>query len=381
MNIALTTFSYLYWSGGAERYATEVARLLGDLGHTVTIYTAGMRLRPPGPARSEFPCRVVPVETLIAPGTRVGPWHVSKRRLSQLFVHALAGRLVFDHVRGQRHDLIYSQAVSTLAALRARRFTHTPVVCASYNFPWPRFADITADTVARADGLITLNQFTLDGHRAELGERLPPHRVRYIGVNIERFHPAHTDPAVRRELGVSDDAIMILTLQRMDGRKNMEPILAAFQRLTERYPLVRVFVAGAGPRLERYRAWVREHDCADRIQLLGFVDDERLPALYASSDVFIGATFGYVTLEAMASGTATIIMRHQVQAQEYVIDGENGLLVDENTDDVFAALESLVTDPQRREAFADAGRAFVCERFDDRQMARDLIAFFEDVLA
>lgn len=380
MRIAITNYAYLYWFGGAERYTTEIARLLGDLGHSVTIYAAGIHLKPPGPVGTDFPCRVIPIETLIAPGTKLARWPIPKHRLVRVFSHLLAARLVFDHLRGHGYDLIYAQPATGLGAIRARRMTGTPVVCASYNFPWGRFTDISRETIARSDGMIAFNQYTLDCHQAEVGDQMPPHIIQQGGVDVERFHPDNYDPSLRRELGVADDQIMILTLQRMDSRKNMEPILSAFQHVAEAYPQVRVFVGGAGPRLGRYQQWVRDHGGADQIQFLGFVDDDRLPALYASSDIFVGATYGYVTGEAMVSGTATIIVRHQVQTQEYVIHGENGLLVEETVDDIFAALEWLIKDPAQRQAFAEAGRDFICERFNDRQMVRDLLAFFEDVV-
>jgi glycosyltransferase involved in cell wall biosynthesis len=262
--------------------------------------------------------------------------------------------------------------------LRARKYTHTPVVCTLYNTRWGHFDKYKRWLTLQSDGLVSLNQVTMDDHIALAGsEPIPPHLTRPGTIDTERYHPAKQSQAYRNSLGVGPDHVMLLTLQRMDGRKNMRPILDAFLEITRQHPHVRVFVGGGGPNKAEYEAYIQGQAGGDRVRFLGFVPDDDLPTLYASADIFVAATYGYVNLEAMASETATIVLDHQPQCREFVNDGIGGLLVPDETSALVMALDGLVTDVVRREQISTAGRQFVMDRFDNQRGTQELVALFE----
>jgi glycosyltransferase involved in cell wall biosynthesis len=380
VHIAIIAFTYLYWSGGAERYADETARNLAARGHRVTIYAADFLIHRPAPRRTCFPCRVVGVPVIWGPGSRVLGQVWDKNRVEDNF-HTLAPAwLIADHLRGQGADLIYGQVSGALVGLRARKYTGTPVVCASYNTRWGYFEKYKRWLTLHSDGLVTLNAVTLADHQALAApDPLPPVFNRPGSVNTTRYHPAQRSAAYRQRLGVADDEVLILTLQRMDGRKNMTPVLEACLQIVRQQPQVRVFVGGGGPNKAQYEAWVQAQPGGERVRFLGFVPDEDLPTLYASSDLFVAATYGYVNLEAMAAGCATLVLDHQPQCREFVNDGVGGLLVPEDSAALTAALAGLLADPARRARLSAAGRQFILEHFDDAASTAELIAFFEQV--
>ncbi|MCU0514147.1 MAG: glycosyltransferase family 4 protein [Anaerolineae bacterium] len=158
------------------------------------------------------------------------------------------------------------------------------------------------------------------------------------------------------------------------------PILEAFLEITQRFPRVKAFVGGGGPNKEQYETWLKARPGAEHVKFIGVVPDEDLPGLYASTDIFVSATHGYVSLEAMASGAATILVNHEPQTHEFVDHEAGGLLVEEKTHAVTQALEMLIHEPERRQRLSQGGRQFVLEGFENRRGTEEMIAFFEQVL-
>ncbi len=93
----------------------------------------------------------------------------------------------------------------------------------------------------------------------------------------------------------------------------------------------------------------------------GFLTGEPLARAVASADLMLNPskteTFGNVTLEAMASGLP-VVGADALYHRALLSDGETGLLCPaEDSEAYAAAVLSLIDDPQRRLAMAQAARA------------------------
>ncbi|WP_128548184.1 glycosyltransferase family 4 protein [Larkinella soli] len=129
-----------------------------------------------------------------------------------------------------------------------------------------------------------------------------------------------------------DDTLIFLSSGALIHRKGMDTLVRAFRLLdTEQYPNVRLLILGEGPQrseLERYT----EKD--SRIELLGFRQAEELPAYFNLADVFIFASrydgWGVVINEAIAASLPIICTETVGAAQEWIINGVNGILCPPN---------------------------------------------------
>ncbi|MHB8585957.1 MAG: glycosyltransferase [Thermoplasmatota archaeon] len=105
--------------------------------------------------------------------------------------------------------------------------------------------------------------------------------------------------------------LSILHLGRIAKEKNLEAVLRAMPLVLSRVPNATLRVAGTGPDRDRCRRIVNELGLKGAVDFLGFVPEERLPHVYADSDVFVSAsrfeTQGLTILEAMAAGTMPAI--------------------------------------------------------------------------
>ena len=125
--------------------------------------------------------------------------------------------------------------------------------------------------------------------------------VQSLGVDGTIFHPSRADPALRDELGVGDDARLLIFAGRMAREKEIPLLLRVLAELGEPYHLVLV----GGEKREAL---------APNVTMLAYEQDSlRLARLLASCDALIHAgrheTFGMILVEAMASGLPVIAVR------------------------------------------------------------------------
>jgi alpha-1,6-mannosyltransferase len=125
--------------------------------------------------------------------------------------------------------------------------------------------------------------------------------VQPLGVDGAIFHPSRADAALRDELGVGDDARLLIFAGRMAREKEIPLLLRVLAELGPPYHLVLV----GGEKLEAL---------APNVTLLPYEQNPlRLARLLASCDALIHAgrheTFGMILVEAMASGLPVIAVR------------------------------------------------------------------------
>lgn len=190
-------------------------------------------------------------------------------------------------------------------------------------------------------------------------------------VDTRRFHPDRRDPGLRAQWGVSEHDLVALYVGRIAPEKNLDLAVRTFRRMQQVRPEARFVWVGDGPsRLQLQR------DNPDFI-FAGVQRDDALTGHYASGDVFLfpslSETFGNVTLEAMASGLATVAFDYGA-AREHMRDGVHGAAVATDDPDGFiAAALRIAGDDQRRVAMAGAAREAV-ERLQPEQVAADFDA-------
>lgn len=161
--------------------------------------------------------------------------------------------------------------------------------------------------------IITISEFS----RAEI--------VGYFGVAPERITVTHcaAGPRFRPHAAAELDAPLrelqlvpgryVLTVGTIEPRKNLVTLVRAHAllppELQRRHPLV---IAGMqGWMTAQFDALARGAVAAGTVRLLGYVPDESLPFLYAGAALFAYPSlyegFGLPPLEALASGTATLV--------------------------------------------------------------------------
>lgn len=272
------------------------------------------------------------------------------------------------HWRLQRPDVVYVATEGPLgwSALSAARRLRIPVAtgfhtrfddyAARYGAPWLRGAVFAGLRRFHNRANATLVP------TAELAQFLGARGFRDIAllqraVDTVQFHPAHRSPALRAQWGVDDDTPVLIHVGRIAPEKNLDLAITAFRQAQQAQPRARFVLVGDGP--DR-AALARAHP--DLI-FSGTQRGASLSQHFASADLFVfpslSETFGNVTLEAMASGIASVAFDYAASA-EHLRDGEHGAAVAFGNAPAFvAATAVLAADPQRCRRMGRDARAAV----------------------
>jgi teichuronic acid biosynthesis glycosyltransferase TuaC len=222
-----------------------------------------------------------------------------------------------------------------------------------------------------AAGLVTVS--------AGLKQRLialgtPPERVRVLrnGVDLAMFRPPVDREAARRALGFTRPTL--LAVGNLIPLKRHALIVEALAHL----PGIDLVIAGDGPERPRIEALVGLLGLADRVRLLGRMEQESLPGIYGAADLLVHPSLreGWpnVLLESMACGTPVLATNFD-SAGEIIGAPEAGRVLAEATPTGLAgAVGRLLAAPPKREAT----RGYA-EDFDWQVTTTGQIELFRDI--
>lgn len=168
-----------------------------------------------------------------------------------------------------------------------------------------------------------------------------------------------------------------------EPRKGMPTLLAAMRRLVPHMPDLRLLVVGRGDGDDLRREAGPE--LADRIDLLGQVDDETKARALRSMDVYCapntgGESFGVILLEAMAAG-APVVASDLDAFRRVLDDSKAGVLTPVGDSTALAeALQGLLTDPARRATLSAEGSRRAAQ-FDWSVIADQVLRVYETAIA
>ena len=179
------------------------------------------------------------------------------------------------------------------------------------------------------------------------------YRIIPNGVNVSAFTGARPFERLR------DGRINLLWVGRMDKRKGLRHLLAAYGRLKWDWPELRLIVVGPGsPDTDSYRI-MSERNLTD-IEFVGPVSEADKARYYRSADIYCSPatgreSFGIVLLEAMAAGRPIVATSIDGYAS-VMTDGREGLLVPPKDDSALAdAIARLLRDPALRRRLGEGG--------------------------
>lgn len=183
---------------------------------------------------------------------------------------------------------------------------------------------------------------------ASLQEELTELGIRHVqvlphGVDFTVFNKDYYTSFLKEK---EDYKTILLYVGRLVWEKNLQVLVEAINKLSEKRSDFVLWMAGTGSAEETLKAQLKNST------FFGFCEGKKLSQLYATAELFIfpssTETFGNVTLEAMASNTCCIVANARGSA-DLVRDGQNGLLFDpENPQELASRIESMLDDETRR---------------------------------
>jgi glycosyltransferase involved in cell wall biosynthesis len=132
----------------------------------------------------------------------------------------------------------------------------------------------------------------------------------------------------RKELGLPEDKLILVTLGRLVVRKNNTELLDIFKDISASFDC-HLVIMGDGPEKLVLEKRVRENGLENKVTLTGRVGEEKFQIM-AASDIYVSTAvhegFGLVFLEAMESGLPVVCYDNGGQV-DFLINGTTGFLI------------------------------------------------------
>ncbi|GGG77914.1 glycosyl transferase [Corynebacterium pelargi] len=229
--------------------------------------------------------------------------------------------------------------------------------------------------------------------------RIEEDRVKVVlnGIDTKLWQPRPTfddaEDSVLRELGVRQDQPIVSFVGRITRQKGVEHLVKAARHFDPGVQLVLCAGAPDTPEIAKRTTELVHQLQAERdgiVWVQEMLPKEKIQEILTASDAFVCPSIyeplGIVNLEAMACATA-VVASDVGGIPEVVADGQTGTLVHYDADDAAAfehdlaeAVNAMVADRKRAEAFGVAGRERAVDTFSWANIAEQTIEVYKSVM-
>ncbi|ULH75708.1 glycosyltransferase [Levilactobacillus brevis] len=206
------------------------------------------------------------------------------------------------------------------------------------------------------DNLITVNQEDTNLAKSKFNAKQVSY-VPGIGINVEKIqHTKINRTEKRNELGIPNNATMILSVGELNNNKNHSAVINALGKI--KHENIIYVICGIGEKKEELMSLAKANGLEGSFKLLGYRTD--VIEIMKAADIFIFPSFReglpVSLMEAMAAGLPIIASKTRGNT-DLIDDGVNGYLfkpTESNDDDLVRILKLLITDKKIQKNFVTA---------------------------
>ena len=287
---------------------------------------------------------------------------------------------------------VHTPVAAFVTRLACQRTNTHPVLYTAHGFHfykdaplknWLLYYNMEKLAAHWTDGLITINEEDYKaGQKFKLQRNGKVFFVPGVGVDIVSLEQriASIDRSEKRkELGLSVDTVVAITVGGLNANKNHIQALKALSKLTKTN--FHYLIAGNGESEQKLKNAVNELMLQDKVSFLGFRRD--VPELLVASDVFILTSrregLPKAVMEAMAAGLP-IIATDVRGNRDLVKSGENGYLVPiDDVEQTAIAVEHLIDSEDLRRSMGEKSKELV-KQYDLQRVLEKMEEIYDNIL-
>lgn len=326
---------YITTIGVTMGFFKSLIRALLDAGHTVDIATNENGGETPIPiCYREWGCKVYPISCSRSP--------LNKGNLAAI-------REIREIVQKGNYDIVHCHtpiaAACTRLACRKLRKTGVKVIYTAHGFHfytgaplknWLLYYPVEWLCARWTDVLITINKEDYERAKKHMHAKCVEY-VPGVGIDTKRFMNASVDRAAkRREIGVPEDATLLMSVGELNENKNHSVVIKALAKINDKN--VHYAIAGVGPLKDALEALAKSLGVGEQLHLLGYRPD--VPELYKAADICVFPSIReglpVAVMEGMAAGLPFVAADNR-GTRDLLTDGENALICRYDDADGFAA--------------------------------------------
>ncbi len=324
MNILVCTSQVPFHRGGAEMLAESLVSALQERGHQADLVALPFKWYP----------------------------------RAEIIKSALAWRLLDLHEsNGVRVDRVIVTKFPSFAAQHPHK-----VVWLVHQFrqayDWYRTPlsdfDESAEAQRVRSQVVELDTRTLGEAQARfaISKNVAARLARFNGLDAVPLYPPPRLTGLFRSGEYGD---YVLYLGRLDRAKRVDLLIRALSKL----PCGCVVIAGTGAEADNLRELAQTLGVSDRVELTGYISDERAIELYANARSVLYAPvdedYGFSTVEAFMSERPVITTTDAGGVLEFVAHELSGLVVEPDADSLAGALARVFADARLCREWGHAG--------------------------
>lgn len=279
---------------------------------------------------------------------------------TQLFKSCLSWRLLdLTEVEGRRIDLVIATRFPSYVVKHPNKVVWlVHQLRQAYDLHGTRYSDFSAAPRDRrvVEMLRAMDRRTLSEARRvfSISKNVADRLERHNGLQIDTLYPP---PRLADALRPGPFGDYVFTVGRLNRIKRFDLLIRAMKHTRSG---VRAVIAGDGPERAALAELVRKLGVEEKVQLLDWVDDEKIVDLYAGCLAVFYAPYdedyGYVTVEALKSGKPVVTAADSGGVLEFVDDGRTGFVCAPDAPaEVAARLDRLFEDRELARAMGAAG--------------------------
>ncbi|MCX7049336.1 MAG: glycosyltransferase [Candidatus Sumerlaeota bacterium] len=218
-----------------------------------------------------------------------------------------------------------------------------------------------------------------------LREFRPRCRVIPLGIDTAAYKETPAMQAAARRIRAQyGNVALVGFVGKLRAYKGLEYLIDA---MTDVEPHeAKCLIIGDGPMRKSLEAQVRQRGIERRVQFLGEVPDEEIPALLHAIDVFClpsylrSEAFGLAQVEAMACGTPVVSCNIETGVPWVNQDRETGIVAGPmSPDSLVRALNEILGDPMLKRKLGEGARERATHEFDRARMLRRIAEVYREV--
>lgn len=200
-----------------------------------------------------------------------------------------------------------------------------------------------------------------------------------LGLQLDEYLSVKLHGALKQELAVPNDSILIGAVGRLAPVKNLGFLIQCFARLEKKYPKIRLALVGDGPDRCLLEALARELNVGARVFFLGWRRD--LDYVYGGLDVVALTSINEGTpvsiIEALACGRPVVATAVGGVPEVLEFGGLGNLVEPGNQAGFCQALEKVILDPKPA---PESDRKRVVENYSVSKLVKTMDSLYHQFL-
>lgn len=233
-------------------------------------------------------------------------------------------------------------------------------------------------SLRKADVITATSEYLAD----ETAKYAPKGKTIHIvpfGIDCETFLPIKKNN--------KNETITIGFAKHLLPKYGPDILVEAFSLLTNKYPFLRLKIAGEGYMLAELERKAEGMGVKDKVKFSGKIPHEKMPDFLSDVDIAVqpsrhkSESFGVAALEASAM-EIPVVSTWTGGISECVKDGETGILVElDSTKALANAISVLIENPQKRKEMGKTGRKFVLDNYRWQNNVKSMSEIYKNTIS